>query len=253
MCQHKITTVMLVGQRPDVIVVGSGAATRAVQQATATIPIIFIAVVLAASCKVSRARRATPQASPICTSHLARRQRDRPAGSVSNQIPTRHQPQNLEGDRFGHSAATGDARRRGDRMKRREFIAGLGNAVAWPAVAWAQRGERVRRLGIVSMYGGSTSDDQRFLASLTQGLAELGWIAGRNLRMDVRWAGGSVDLANRKIKEDDVVVVDLAEIDPLLAKIGGIDVEALRLEFAVALSSSISNTRMPSPLPRRAA
>jgi putative tryptophan/tyrosine transport system substrate-binding protein len=86
-------------------------------------------------------------------------------------------------------------------MKRREFIAGLGNAVAWPAVAWAQRGERVRRLGIVSMYGGSTSDDQRFLASLTQGLAELGWIAGRNLRMDVRWAGGSVDLANRKIKE----------------------------------------------------
>jgi putative tryptophan/tyrosine transport system substrate-binding protein len=86
-------------------------------------------------------------------------------------------------------------------MRRREFIAGLGVAAASPMVTRAQQGERVRRLGVLSMYDGSTPNDQRFLASLARGLAELGWIEARNLRTDVRWAAGSVDLANRYAKE----------------------------------------------------
>jgi putative ABC transport system substrate-binding protein len=86
-------------------------------------------------------------------------------------------------------------------MKRRDFIAGLGSAAAWPMVARAQRGERVRRLGIVSTYDGISSDSQRFLASLKQRLAELGWVEGRNLRIDVRWTAGNLDLANRYARE----------------------------------------------------
>jgi ABC-type uncharacterized transport system substrate-binding protein len=87
-------------------------------------------------------------------------------------------------------------------MRRREFIAGLGGAVAWPVVARAQQGERVRRLGIVAIaYDGISPFSQRLLASLKQGLAELGWVEGQNLRMDVRWAAGNVDLSDRYAKE----------------------------------------------------
>ena len=70
-------------------------------------------------------------------------------------------------------------------MKRRTFIAGLGGAAAWPVVARAQRGERVRRIGV--LIGGDENDPEqkRRLAAFTQALADLGWIDGRNVRMDV--------------------------------------------------------------------
>jgi putative ABC transport system substrate-binding protein len=64
-------------------------------------------------------------------------------------------------------------------IKRREFIAGLGSAAAWPVVARAQQGERVRRIGVLVS---STEDD----SGLRKGLTKLGWIEGRNVRIDVR-------------------------------------------------------------------
>jgi hypothetical protein len=68
-------------------------------------------------------------------------------------------------------------------MRRREFIAGLGSAVAvWPMVARAQRGDRIRRIGVLM-----AGDEIRYSA-FTQALADLGWTDGRNVRMDVRWA-----------------------------------------------------------------
>jgi hypothetical protein len=70
-------------------------------------------------------------------------------------------------------------------MKRREFIAGLGATAAAPLGARAQQGERIRRIGIVAIaYDGISPFSQRLLASLKQGLAELGWVEGQNLRMD---------------------------------------------------------------------
>src|SRR6202795_3158917 len=86
-------------------------------------------------------------------------------------------------------------------MKRRTFLAGLAGAAAWPLAARAQQEERVRRLAIVSMYDGNDSQTKTFLSALTRGLAELGWAEGRNLRMDVRWTAGSVDLARMYAKE----------------------------------------------------
>jgi putative tryptophan/tyrosine transport system substrate-binding protein len=68
-------------------------------------------------------------------------------------------------------------------MKRREFIAGLGSAAAWPLAARAQPGERVRRIGV--LVGGDGPG--RNLPALIQALADLGWTDGRNVRMDVRW------------------------------------------------------------------
>jgi len=82
-------------------------------------------------------------------------------------------------------------------MRRRDFIAGLGGAVAWPLAARAQQGERMRRVGVL-MAG---DENGPVLSRFTQPLAELGWTDGRNLRMDVRWAGGSVDKARMYAKE----------------------------------------------------
>jgi putative ABC transport system substrate-binding protein len=71
-------------------------------------------------------------------------------------------------------------------MRRREFIAGVG-AAAWPLVARAQQGERVRRIGVLVF--GTESDPARqiFLATFRDGLRGLGWIEGRNLRIDIRF------------------------------------------------------------------
>jgi putative ABC transport system substrate-binding protein len=75
-------------------------------------------------------------------------------------------------------------------MRRREFIAGLGSAAAWPVGARAQQPERMRRIGV--LIGGDENDPEAKLSysAWTQGLAGLGWTDVRNVRMDVRWGGG---------------------------------------------------------------
>ena len=78
-------------------------------------------------------------------------------------------------------------------IRRREFIAGLGGAApAWPLAARAQR-DRVRHIGVL-MSGDETDPLANALFSaFTQPLAGLGWIDGRNMRMDFRWAGGDTN------------------------------------------------------------
>jgi putative ABC transport system substrate-binding protein len=79
-------------------------------------------------------------------------------------------------------------------MKRREFIAGLGGAVAWPAVVGAQQSERTdrtRRIGLI--LGAMEREDpesQTRLAAFRQGLEALGWSEGGNIRIDYRFGGG---------------------------------------------------------------
>src|SRR6516162_7590320 len=76
-------------------------------------------------------------------------------------------------------------------MRRREFIAGLGSAAAWPVVARAQQGARVRRIGVLAPGGDPLASPT--YAAFTQTLAALGWAVGRNMRMDVRWGGGDTN------------------------------------------------------------
>jgi len=85
-------------------------------------------------------------------------------------------------------------------MRRREFIAGLGSAAAWPAVARAQQGE-LRRIGVLMGYGEDDPEAKLWLSWFKQALAELGWTDGRNLRMEVRWGAGNVDRARVYAKE----------------------------------------------------
>jgi putative ABC transport system substrate-binding protein len=77
---------------------------------------------------------------------------------------------------------------------RREFVVGLGSAAAWPLVASAQQGDRVRRIGVLS--AGDENDPLRrnLISAFTQALARLGWTDGRNLRMDLRWFGDDSNL-----------------------------------------------------------
>jgi putative tryptophan/tyrosine transport system substrate-binding protein len=77
-------------------------------------------------------------------------------------------------------------------MKRREFIAGLGSTAAWPVVARAQQRERVRRIGLLISLG-NDQVQQSYNAAIRDGLAQRGWIEGRNLLIDVRLGGGDVD------------------------------------------------------------
>lgn len=73
-------------------------------------------------------------------------------------------------------------------MRRRTFIAGLGGAaVAWPTMAGAQQGERMRRIGWLIDMDESNSEVQTRQVVLREALAKLGWIEGRNLRIDVRF------------------------------------------------------------------
>ena len=62
---------------------------------------------------------------------------------------------------------------------RREFVALLGSAAAWPLAAWAQLGERVRRVGV--LMGGAENDPvlKSYFSAFTQALADLGWTEGR--------------------------------------------------------------------------
>jgi putative tryptophan/tyrosine transport system substrate-binding protein len=81
-------------------------------------------------------------------------------------------------------------------MRRREFIAGLGSAATWPVVARAQRTDRMRRIGVITP-GPSTIS----LFAFTQALAGLGWTDGRNVRKDVRLAGGDTNQNRALVQE----------------------------------------------------
>jgi putative ABC transport system substrate-binding protein len=74
-------------------------------------------------------------------------------------------------------------------MKRRDFIAGLGSAAAWPLAALAQQGDRVRRVGVLVGLAEDDSDTKARLAAFRQGMQERGRSEGRNLQVDYRWAG----------------------------------------------------------------
>jgi putative ABC transport system substrate-binding protein len=78
-------------------------------------------------------------------------------------------------------------------MIRREAITLLGGAVAWPLAARAQQGDRVRRIGVLSLNDENDPLVKPFVPAFTQALADLGWADGRNVRIDVRWASGDTN------------------------------------------------------------
>jgi len=78
-------------------------------------------------------------------------------------------------------------------MRRREFITLLGSAAAWPVATRAQQPERMRRIGVLVGASADRMDAQTRHATLLQGLQQLGWTEGRNLRIDTRWGAANAD------------------------------------------------------------
>ena len=74
---------------------------------------------------------------------------------------------------------------RGSQMRRREFIAGLGSAAAWPLTAWAQQ----PALPLIGYLGSQSADDSKVVTvPFLQGLKETGYVEGQNVAIEYRWA-----------------------------------------------------------------
>src|SRR5262249_10641274 len=112
------------------------------------------------------------------------------------------------------------ARRRGDRMNKREFITLLGGAAAWPLVARAQQ-PGMPVIGFMSAR--SPEDSAHLVAAFRRGLGESGFIEGQNVAIEFRWAHGQYDrlpaLADELVRRQvNVLVAVGGEPSPLAAK-----------------------------------
>jgi putative tryptophan/tyrosine transport system substrate-binding protein len=105
-------------------------------------------------------------------------------------------------------------------MKRREFIALLGSAVSWPLAAGAQ-GDRVRRIVVLTSAPERAPEIQAGYAAFLQGLEQLGWSDGRNVRIERRWAAGSAERLRGYVAEllalaPDIILASGTSVGPLL-------------------------------------
>jgi putative ABC transport system substrate-binding protein len=78
-------------------------------------------------------------------------------------------------------------------MRRRAFVTLLGGAAAWPLAARAQQRERMRRIGVLVTLAADEQQGQARVAAFLQGLQQLGWTDGRNVRIEYRWGPGDAD------------------------------------------------------------
>jgi putative ABC transport system substrate-binding protein len=112
-------------------------------------------------------------------------------------------------------------------MQRREFITFIGGAavlVAWPLAALAQQAERMRRIGVLvgAGIGVDDLDMQARVGAFQQGLQQLGWTNGQNVRIDIRAGVGDAELLRRYVEElvalapDVILATGAAAVAPLL-------------------------------------
>jgi ABC-type uncharacterized transport system substrate-binding protein len=108
-------------------------------------------------------------------------------------------------------------------IRRREFIFTLGGAAAaWPLAARAQQGERMRRIGIIQPASSDDAEYQVRVGAFLQALAQLGWIIGRNIRIETRWTKFDPEESRKYADElvalapDVIVATGISTVGPLL-------------------------------------
>ena len=107
-------------------------------------------------------------------------------------------------------------------MRRRDFISLVGGTLAWPLTARAQQREKMRRIGVLLNNAADDPESQRRMTALVQGLQQLGWTDGRNVRIEARWGAGDAERLRKNAAElvalaPDVVVAEgSASLGPLL-------------------------------------
>jgi putative ABC transport system substrate-binding protein len=102
-------------------------------------------------------------------------------------------------------------------IERRKFLATLGGAAAWPIAARAQQSDRMRRIGVLMSMVENDPRGMEFITAFAQGLGELGWTIGRNVRIEYRWGAGDLDRFHRYAAElialsPDVVLASAGSI-----------------------------------------
>jgi len=96
-------------------------------------------------------------------------------------------------------------------MRRRDFITLLGGAAAaaWPLAARAQQPGEIRRIGVLMASAADDSESQARIAAFLQGLQQLGWADGRNVRIDTRWATTNANDIRRPAEESAALAPDV--------------------------------------------
>ena len=103
-------------------------------------------------------------------------------------------------------------------MKRRDFIKVVaGSAAAWPLVARAQQGERTRRVTVLLGLDEQDPEAQKRVKAFRVGMRDLGWIEGRNIQIEYRFAGSNLELINKYVAEvigltPDVIVANTTPV-----------------------------------------
>src|SRR5262245_18324867 len=108
-------------------------------------------------------------------------------------------------------------------IRRREFIAALGAAMAWPLTARAQQGERMRRIGIVMPYPPTNADMQTRVRAFREELRKRGWAASVDAQIDERWTSDNMDLLRS-------AAADLVELNPDVIMVSGARVIPISME-----------------------
>ena len=108
-------------------------------------------------------------------------------------------------------------------MRRREFITLLGGAAAaWPLATRAQQPDRMRRIGVLTAIAADDPEGQARVRAFVQGLEQLGWTVGQNIRVDYRWGGSNADDTRKYAAElvaldpDVILAQSSASVAPLL-------------------------------------
>src|SRR3954468_4087598 len=107
-------------------------------------------------------------------------------------------------------------------IRRRKFLGTLGAVAAWPLTLSAQQGERMRRIRVLLPAAPDDAEFQSWVGAFLQGLAQSGWITGRNIRIETRWTRFDADETRKYAAElvalapDVIVATGNSTVGPLL-------------------------------------
>src|SRR5262249_50960617 len=156
--------------------------------------------------------RPVPSRRRHCRQDSARGEAGRHPSGAADQVRSRHQSYDCQGAWTPNSRHATRARRRGDRMKRREFITLVGSAAAtWPLAARAQQRDGVRVVGVL-MGNESGPEPRSRIAAFRKALRDSGWVDDRNVSIRIVWGPGDSD----SVRADAVELVGKAP-DVILA------------------------------------